>query len=423
MKIRQKPEDFVVEEIIDLDKTINEDGECYLYKLTKRNIENLKALSYIAKTFKIPLKEIGYCGLKDRHALTTQYITIPKKYGILKLDEKNLKLGYVAPSNPLKIGDLVGNKFGITVRDIKPEDFLKISDNIKALDYGVPNYFDSQRFGSVFDRKFIAKEVILGNYEEALKILLTRYKKSEKKIIKDLKRYIAKNWGDWKSCAKYIEKNNIKSKMFVNIINALNKGKSYKEVFKYVDDRLRKIFVSAYQSYLWNECIKEVLKDYVDEKDRYYLEYECGEFMFYKELDNEAFDKLKDAKFPTIAPDVEYKGEVKEIIDKVLENEGIEYEEISLKYIKESLAAYYIVATAETSTNLAKYCGMRYGICEDPKGKHFDEYFSEIRSEYFGEETKRRILLGTFARMSGYRDTYYLKSLKYYLTLNQYTIS
>jgi tRNA pseudouridine13 synthase len=328
MKIRQKPEDFVVEEIIDLDKTINEDGECYLYKLTKRNIENLKALSYIAKTFKIPLKEIGYCGLKDRHALTTQYITIPKKYGILKLDEKNLKLEYVAPSNPLKIGDLVGNKFGITVRDIKPEDFLKISDNIKALDYGVPNYFDSQRFGSVFDRKFIAKEVILGNYEEALKILLTRYKKSEKKIIKDLKRYIAKNWGDWKSCAKYIEKNNIKSKMFVNIINALNKGKSYKEVFKYVDDRLRKIFVSAYQSYLWNECIKEVLKDYVDEKDRYYLEYECGEFMFYKELDNEAFDKLKDAKFPTIAPDVEYKGEVKEIIDKVLENEGIELKDL-----------------------------------------------------------------------------------------------
>jgi len=95
-----------------------------------------------------------------------------------------------------------------------------------------------------------------------------------------------------------------------------------------------------------------------------------------------------------------------------LENEGIEYEEISLKYIKESLAAYYIVATAETSTNLAKYCGMRYGICEDPKGKHFDEYFSEIRSKYFGEETKRRILLGTFARMSGYRDAYYLKSLK-----------
>ncbi|EHP85469.1 tRNA pseudouridine synthase D TruD [Methanotorris formicicus Mc-S-70] len=79
MKIRQKPEDFIVEEIIDLDKTINEGGECYLYKLTKRNIENLKALSYIAKKFKIPLKEIGYCGLKDRYAITTQYITIPKK--------------------------------------------------------------------------------------------------------------------------------------------------------------------------------------------------------------------------------------------------------------------------------------------------------------------------------------------------------
>ena len=65
----------------------------------------------------------------------------------------------------------------------------------------------------------------------------------------------------------------------------------------------------------------------------------------------------------------------------------------------------------EASTNLAKYCGLRYGANSELKGK-FDEYFSAIRTQNFGVEAKRRILLGTFARMAGYRDAYYIKAAK-----------
>ena len=98
-------------------------------------------------------------------------------------------------------------------------------------------------------------------------------------------------------------------------------------------------------------------------------------------------------------------------IEKLKEN-GIKIEEVSLSLpIKYGLAAYYILATSEASTNLAKYCGMRYGVNEDVKGS-FNEYFSKVRSEHFGKEAKRRIILGTFARMSGYRDAYYLKATK-----------
>jgi len=100
-------------------------------------------------------------------------------------------------------------------------------------------------------------------------------------------------------------------------------------------------------------------------------------------------------------------------IDKLGKNGAeIDYDSLKLSFDKESsLAAYYLIATAEASTNLAKYCGMRYGISEKLKG-NFNEYFSVVRSKHFGEETKRRIMLGTFARMSGYRDAYYLKALK-----------
>ena len=75
---------------------------------------------------------------------------------------------------------------------------------------------------------------------------------------------------------------------------------------------------------------------------------------------------------------------------------------------------------AEASTNLAKYCGMRYGMHEELKG-NFNEYFSKVRSNFFGKEAKRRVILGTFTRMAGYRDAYYLKAAKVRtLIINEY---
>jgi aspartyl-tRNA(Asn)/glutamyl-tRNA(Gln) amidotransferase subunit A len=96
---------------------------------------------------------------------------------------------------------------------------------------------------------------------------------------------------------------------------------------------------------------------------------------------------------------------------KKLEGLGASYEKVSLPHTRYALPAYYIIAMAESSTNLAKFCGMRYGLHAELKG-NYDEYFSAVRSAGFGEEAKRRIILGTYARMAGYRDAYYLKALK-----------
>jgi aspartyl-tRNA(Asn)/glutamyl-tRNA(Gln) amidotransferase subunit A len=96
---------------------------------------------------------------------------------------------------------------------------------------------------------------------------------------------------------------------------------------------------------------------------------------------------------------------------KKLEGLGAKVHEISLPHTNLALPAYYIIAAAEASTNLAKFCGMRYGSTEPVEGS-FNEYFSSVRSKYFGREAKRRIMLGTYARMAGYRDQYYLKALK-----------
>ncbi len=93
-----------------------------------------------------------------------------------------------------------------------------------------------------------------------------------------------------------------------------------------------------------------------------------------------------------------------------LESEGHEIVRVSLPSTELALPAYYVIAMCEASTNLAKFCGMRYGL-SGPKKENYNEYFSKIRAMGFGEEAKRRIILGTFARMKGYRGKYYEKAL------------
>ncbi|PLW80640.1 Asp-tRNA(Asn)/Glu-tRNA(Gln) amidotransferase subunit GatA [Candidatus Woesearchaeota archaeon] len=106
---------------------------------------------------------------------------------------------------------------------------------------------------------------------------------------------------------------------------------------------------------------------------------------------------------------------VKDVFNKQIEflkSKGAVVEEVSLKKaIDYGIAAYYVIGTSEASTNLAKYCGMRYGKEDELKGT-FNEYFTNVRSKYLGDEAKRRIMLGTFTRTSGYRDAYYIKAMK-----------
>jgi len=102
---------------------------------------------------------------------------------------------------------------------------------------------------------------------------------------------------------------------------------------------------------------------------------------------------------------------VKSAIDK-LEKTGVKTEKISLPLVsKYGVETYYLIAMCETSTNLAKYCGMRYGAHDKLEGS-FNEYFSKVRSANFGKEAKRRVIVGTFARMAGHRDAYYIKAMK-----------
>src|SRR5262249_2895618 len=95
----------------------------------------------------------------------------------------------------------------------------------------------------------------------------------------------------------------------------------------------------------------------------------------------------------------------------VLEKEGATLVDVSLPHLPHAIATYYIVATAEASSNLARYDGVRYGL-RDGGERDLVRMYGESRDHGFGAEVKRRIILGTFVLSSGYYDAYYLRAQK-----------
>ncbi len=108
--------------------------------------------------------------------------------------------------------------------------------------------------------------------------------------------------------------------------------------------------------------------------------------------------------------DAEVKTRLEECI-KVYEAMGCKLQEISLPHTEQAIATYYLIATAEASSNLARYDGVRYGVRKGGDAGLSDMY-RKTRMNGFGKEVKRRILLGTYALSAGYYDAYYLKAMK-----------
>lgn len=94
---------------------------------------------------------------------------------------------------------------------------------------------------------------------------------------------------------------------------------------------------------------------------------------------------------------------------KVLESLGATWEEVSLPHSKYALATYYLLSSSEASANLARFDGVRYGY-RSPNADNLIDMYKNTRAEGFGDEVKRRIMLGTFALSSGYYDAYYKKA-------------
>ncbi len=324
MKLKQLPADFIVEEIPDYTASSEKD-EHTVFCLEKQQVDTFDAVRRIAQRLHISLFEIGYAGLKDKHAVARQYISIPTKYHVQSLKMDSLVLSLVGYScKKIKIGDLIGNRFIITARDIQEDELADISFRARDIaSSGVPNYFDSQRFGSVIDSVFIGKEVVLKHYEKAVKQYLTAYQKSESKKIKNEKRRILAHWNDLSSVRLF-------NKTFAVVVKEYLKTKDWQAAYRKIPAHLREMYVNAYQSYLWNECVKEILKNSVEKKKLYTMEYAVGSLLFFATLSEQERRKVP-RTFQTISDQMRATDDEHTIIDRMLIKEGLRLTDLRIE--------------------------------------------------------------------------------------------
>lgn len=144
MKIKKEVNDFIVEEILDTSFEIKKEGEFKLFLLEKISLETLFVINKLSIDNSIPIKEIGYAGIKDKYPITKQYITIPKKYIFKKEKFDKFKLIFIGfVEKPLKTGNLIGNRFILKIRDLDSNDLKKFEKNsINIEKNGYINYYD-----------------------------------------------------------------------------------------------------------------------------------------------------------------------------------------------------------------------------------------------------------------------------------------
>ncbi len=319
MKIKQKPEDFVV---IELDRCeISKTGPYAVYKLSKWDIGTIEAVQTIARNWNLARTQISFGGLKDRHARTEQLISIrggPDR----PLEGPAFRLDFLGRSkDQVTRASFQGNRFEITVRDL-----AEIPDLAPVKRHGLPNYFDDQRFGSLrgTDGDFIGRALVRGEYEKALKLALASPSGEDRKKERDLKIRMRDRWGDWAALAKELPPSPERS---VAAFLA-DRPDAFGFAFELLDPNLRVLYLSAYQSWIWNRTLATLIRAL---PDPYEVEYAAGKHVFFRTLTPAAQDRLAELAIPLITPSQKFDDDLGKIVAGILREEQIEQRQFRLK--------------------------------------------------------------------------------------------
>ncbi len=178
---RQTARDFVVEEIPLYE--FSGEGEHLVMFVRKKNLSTNEMIGQIARYLGIKNRDIGYAGLKDKHAMTKQYISINKQYeeALENFSHEGIKIiSKTYHNNKIRIGHLKGNRFYIKVKKVNPTSAQKIDEALKNIsDFGMPNFFGYQRFGNDGDNHIVGEKIAKGDKRErnprVKKLLINAY--------------------------------------------------------------------------------------------------------------------------------------------------------------------------------------------------------------------------------------------------------
>ncbi len=334
MKLKCRPEDFVVTELSEY--PIRARGEFTVYELTKRGIGTPEAITQLLQEWKLPRERLSYGGLKDRHAITTQFVSVHR--GPARNASRSLwDLRYLGQSDePFRPAEILGNRFRIVMRDMQPDECARATMALEEVaQAGLPNYFDDQRFGSVTaDGEFIARPWITGDFERTLWLALAAPSPFDRSGEKKEKAILSKFWKQWKECLAALGRSHRRS-----IVAYLNDHpEDFRGAFCRMRQDLRSLFLSAFQSHLWNQVLAQVIETACPAEQRTMVPLAMGPHPFFRSWS--ATETLDPAKLmiplPASRTDYTEHEPMRLVTEQVLAQQGLTLNDIKIKYPRDS---------------------------------------------------------------------------------------
>ncbi|MFA5332736.1 MAG: tRNA pseudouridine(13) synthase TruD [Methanoregula sp.] len=252
-RLRTTPEDFIVDEI-PLDGKGESEGPYLVCRLTKTNWELQHAVKEIARRLNISHRRIGWAGTKDKNAKTSQLITLYKVTPgeIAEFFLKDITLEVIGQSNEqLSLGDLKGNRFDILIRDAESNDlFTRVDEITKVAAIALPNYFGLQRFGVIRPLTHLIGEMILHeDYENAVMTYVGKAFPHESESV----RAVRTNFMETRNPLEALKTMPPQMSFERSMLSYLHTHpEDYAGSLQQLPPKLLSMFVSAFQSYLFN---------------------------------------------------------------------------------------------------------------------------------------------------------------------------
>ena len=330
MKIKRRPEDFEVEELARFEPT---GGPFAVYSLTKRSLGTPEALDAVARRWNLSRESISFGGLKDRHALTTQRITI--RGGLRRgLKQTNLELKYLGQAGrPFGPKDIEGNRFRIVLRDFSRDGEKRAKQALDELSRDpLPNYFDDQRFGSLgASGEFVGRAWCEQKYERAVWLALAEENEHDRPEDRAEKKILREKWGEWPACKAALGRSHRRS-----IVTFLaDRPGDFKGALARINADLRGLYLSAFQSFLWNRLLASLIRDSCP--TTFEVELKSGTVPFFRGLTDPTRASLEKTVIPLPSARAKIADEsLRSRIEASLKEIGLDLKSLKIKHPREN---------------------------------------------------------------------------------------
>lgn len=269
--VKKETEDFIVSEILDggldaskqwaKDPLLTEPARYTLWILKKQDRETIPTIAVLAKILGMRSLKAKICGIKDRRALTYQYVALPltRATSPARLTLNGAEARQIGHIDKLDSSKLLMNRFEIIIRDTKANSDLLEDFRQAAQELGTPNYFGHQRFGLLRPvTHLVGMKIVKGDLRGAVETFLTLTTDFEPEPVKVARRELEES-GDYSRALNYFPASLTYERRILKHLS--KKPEDYLGALRRLPLRIRRLFVDAYSSYLFNKALSASLKD------------------------------------------------------------------------------------------------------------------------------------------------------------------